>query len=129
MHGSAYGNCAVDQSDLLITVGASWDDRITGDTSKFAAGARAVHIDIDASEHNKNKRVLLPVVSDIKYALTRLSELAAVHKFSPPDNKEWHAQIATWKKDHPFRFDESKHIVPQEAVQALYELTKGDAII
>ena len=127
MHGAAYGNWAVDQSDLLLCFGARFDDRITGDTSKFAAQAKIVHIDIDASEHNKNKRVLLPVVSDIKYALTRLNELAA--KFTPPDTKAWHTQIATWKKEHPFRYDESKHIVPQEAVQALYELTKGDAII
>jgi acetolactate synthase I/II/III large subunit len=129
MHGAAYGNWAVDQCDLLLCFGARFDDRITGDTSKFAAQAKIVHIDIDASEHNKNKRVLLPVVSDIKYALTRLNELADAQKFTPPDTKAWHAQIATWKRETPFRYDESKHIVPQEAVQALYELTKGDAII
>ncbi|HWL17185.1 MAG TPA: biosynthetic-type acetolactate synthase large subunit [Opitutus sp.] len=129
MHGSAYGNWAVDQSDLLLAVGARFDDRITGDTSKFAGGAKVVHIDIDASEHNKNKRVLLPIVSDIKYALGRLNELAAANKFTPPDTAAWHAQIATWKKEHPFRYEASKHIVPQEAVAALYELTKGEAII
>src|SRR4051812_19011425 len=129
MHGAAYGNWAVDKSDLLLCFGARFDDRITGDTSKFAAGAKIVHIDIDASEHNKNKRALLPIVSEVKYALTRLNELASAAKFSPPDTKEWHAQIATWKKDHPFRYEESKHIVPQEAVKTLYELTKGEAII
>lgn len=129
MHGSAYGNWAVDQSDLLLCFGARFDDRITGDTKHFAAKAKIVHIDIDASEHNKNMRVALPITSDIKYALTRLNDLAAVHKFSPPDTTEWHAQIATWKREHPFRYDEIKHIVPQEAVKVLYELTKGDAII
>jgi acetolactate synthase-1/2/3 large subunit len=129
MHGSAYGNWAVDRSDLLIAVGARFDDRITGDTSKFASSAKIVHIDIDASEHNKNKRVLLPIVSDVKYALTRLNALAQAAKFTAPDTAAWHAQIATWKKDHPFGYEESKHIVPQEAVQVLYELTKGDAII
>ena len=129
MHGSAYGNWAVDQSDLLLCFGARFDDRITGDTKHFAAQAKIVHIDIDASEHNKNKRVLLPIVSDIKYALTRLNELAKAAKFAPPDTKAWHAQIATWKKDHPFGYDESKHIVPQEAVKMLYELTQGEAII
>ncbi|MBL9199988.1 MAG: biosynthetic-type acetolactate synthase large subunit [Opitutaceae bacterium] len=129
MHGSAYGNWAVDQCDLLIAVGARFDDRITGDTSKFATQAKIVHIDIDASEHNKNKRALLPIVSDVKHALGRLNELAKAAKFSPPDTKAWHAQIAAWKKEHPFRYDESKHIVPQEAVKVLYELTKGDAII
>jgi acetolactate synthase-1/2/3 large subunit len=129
MHGSAYGNWAVDQSDLLIAVGARFDDRITGDTSKFAATAKIVHIDIDASEHNKNKRVQLPITSDVKYALSRLNELAKAAKFTPPDTQSWHDQIATWKKDHPFRFEESKHIQPQEAVKVLYELTKGEAII
>jgi acetolactate synthase-1/2/3 large subunit len=129
MHGAAYGNWAVDQCDLLLCFGARFDDRITGDTNKFATQAKIVHVDIDASEHNKNKRVTLPIVSDIKPALVRLNELAAAHKFAPPDTSAWHAQIATWKKDHPFRFEESKHIVPQEAVAALYELTKGDAII
>jgi acetolactate synthase-1/2/3 large subunit len=129
MHGSAYGNWAVDQSDLLLCFGARFDDRITGDTSKFAAHAKIVHIDIDASEHNKNKRVQLPIVSDIKQALTRLNELMAARAFTPPDTKPWHDQIATWKQEHPFRFEQSKHIVPQEAVAMLYELTKGDAII
>ncbi len=129
MHGAAYGNWAVDQCDLLLCVGARFDDRITGDTGKFAAHAKIVHIDIDASEHNKNKRVLLPVVSDVKPALVRLNELATANKFKAPDTAAWHAQIATWKKDQPFQYDKSKHIVPQEAVAALYELTKGDAIM
>jgi acetolactate synthase I/II/III large subunit len=129
MHGSAYGNWAVDQSDLVLCFGARFDDRITGDTSKFATSAKIVHIDIDASEHNKNKRVLLPIVSDIKHALTRLNALATANKFTPPDTAPWHAQIAKWKQENPFRFEESKHIVPQEAIKTLYELTKGEAII
>jgi acetolactate synthase-1/2/3 large subunit len=129
MHGSAYGNWAVDQSDLVIAMGARFDDRITGDTSKFAAGAKIVHIDIDASEHHKNKRVQLPITSDLKFALARLNELAKAVKFTAPDTKPWHDQIATWKKEHPFSFEASKHIQPQEAVQVLYELTKGEAII
>lgn len=129
MHGSAYGNWAVDQCDLLLALGSRFDDRITGDTSKFAGGAKIVHIDIDASEHNKNKRALLPIVSDIKHALERLNALAAANKFTPPDTSAWHTQVAAWKKEHPFRYEQSKHILAQEAVQALYELTKGDAII
>ncbi len=129
MHGSAYGNWAVDESDLVLALGARFDDRITGDTSKFASNATIVHIDIDASEHNKNKRAQLAVVSDIKFALTRLNELLTAGKYTPPDMTAWHDQVKTWKKDHPFRYEASKHIVPQEAVAALYELTKGDAII
>jgi len=129
MHGSAYGNWAVDQSDLLLVLGARFDDRITGDVHKFAPQAKIVHIDIDASEHNKNKRVGFPVCSDLKYALGRLNSLMADQKFTAPDTRAWHSQIAKWKHDFPFRFDKSRHIQPQEAVHALYELTKGDAII
>jgi acetolactate synthase-1/2/3 large subunit len=129
MHGSAYGNWAVDECDLLLAFGVRFDDRITGDTDKFAAKAKIVHVDIDASEHNKNKRIAYPILSDIKYALGRLVELMAATKFTPPETKEWHAQIGKWKRDHPFSFEESRHIQPQEAVKALYELTKGDAII
>ncbi len=129
MHGSAYGNWAVDQSDLLLCLGARFDDRITGDASKFAGGATIVHIDIDPSEHNKNKRVQFPVISDIKYALSRLNELIGATKFSPPDTKAWITQVNAWKKDHPFRFEDNKHILAQEAIKVLYELTKGEAII
>jgi len=129
MHGSAYGNWAVDQSDLLLAFGARFDDRITGDTTKFAAKAKIVHLDLDASEHNKNKRVYLPICSDLKYALTRLNALLAKTKYKAPDLKPWHDQINTWKKESPFRYGQSPHILPQEAVQTLYELTQGDAII
>jgi acetolactate synthase-1/2/3 large subunit len=129
MHGSAYGNWAVDQSDLLLVFGARFDDRITGDVHKFAAHAKIVHIDIDASEHNKNKRVNYTICSDIKHAIGRMNELMAALKFSAPDTKAWHEQIGAWKRDYPFRYEASPHIQPQEAVRTLFELTKGDAII
>lgn len=129
MHGAAYGNWAVDQSDLVLCLGARFDDRITGDASKFAAGATIVHIDIDASEHNKNKRVRFPIVSDIKYALARLNQLIDAARFTGPNIKPWITQINAWKRDYPFSYEEHKHILPQEAIQTLFELTKGDAII
>ena len=129
MHGSAYGNWAVDQCDLLLCLGARFDDRITGDTRHFAAQAKIVHIDIDASEHHKNKRVQFPITSDLRHALGRLNELATAQQFVPPDTAAWHAQIAIWKREHPFSFEENRHIIPQEAIKVLYELTKGEAII
>jgi acetolactate synthase-1/2/3 large subunit len=129
MHGSAYGNWAADESDLLLVLGARFDDRVTGDTQKFAARAKVVHVDLDASEHNKNKRVQYPILSDVKYALGRLVELMSAARFAPPDTRAWHDQIAKWKRDHPFQFEENRHIQPQEAVKVLYELTRGDAII
>lgn len=129
MHGSAYGNWAVHQSDLLLTFGARFDDRITGDPATFAPEATIVHIDVDASEHNKNKVVDYPIVSDIKHALVRMNELMEANRFESPDTAAWLSKIAEWKRDHPFRFGESKHILPQEAIHTLYELTKGEAII
>ena len=129
MHGSAYGNWAVDQSDLLLVLGARFDDRITGDVNKFAAHAKIVHIDIDASEHNKNKRVNYTICSDVKQATARMNELMTAQKFTAPDTKGWHDQIAAWKRDNPFRYETSPHIQPQEAVRTLFELTRGEAII
>ncbi|RKX30048.1 MAG: biosynthetic-type acetolactate synthase large subunit [Verrucomicrobia bacterium] len=129
MHGSAAGNWAVHQADLLLTFGARFDDRVTGDTARFAPQATIVHIDVDASEHNKNKIVDHPIVSDIKHALVRMNELMEVHRFQGPDTTTWLDRIGAWKREHPFSYGKKKHILPQEAIRTLYELTRGEAII
>ncbi len=129
MHGTVAGNWAVCDSDVLICAGARFDDRITGLVSKFAPDATIVHIDIDSSEHNKNKRVQYPIKSDIKYALTRLNELVKAGKLDKPDLSDWFNTINKWKAEHPFSYDKGEHITQQEAIEALYEETKGDAII
>jgi acetolactate synthase-1/2/3 large subunit len=132
MHGTVAGNWAVCESDLLITAGARFDDRITGKVDKFAPRATIVHFDIDRSEHNKNKFAHFPIFSDLKYALGRLNELIAETGFHKPAWPEWIAQIAAWKKEHPFPFAykrDTKHILPQEAIEVLFEETKGDAIL
>ncbi|MFP4070070.1 MAG: biosynthetic-type acetolactate synthase large subunit [Opitutales bacterium] len=129
MHGTVAGNWAVCDSDLLICAGARFDDRITGKVDKFAPDAKIIHIDIDVSEHNKNKRVHLPVHSDVKYALKRLCQLGASADFNKPDLSEWFETINQWKADHPFTYDKTGHITQQEAVEVLYEETKGDAIV
>lgn len=130
MHGTVAGNFAVYESDLLICAGARFDDRITGEVSKFAPNARIVHFDIDKSEHNKNKFAHYPIQTCIHYALTRMLELAK-KKFSKPDLSEWYATINEWKKEHPFPFayKENEHIIPQHAIEVLFEETKGEAII
>jgi len=128
MHGTVAGNWAVCYSDLLICAGARFDDRITGAVDKFAPDAEIVHIDIDVSEHNKNKRVQHPIHSDIKYALGRLCELAK-KDFKKPDLSEWFATINAWKEEHPFQYDKTGHITQQEAIEVLYEETNGEAII
>ena len=129
MHGSAYGNWAVDQCDLLLSLGVRFDDRITGDTDTFAPRATIVHLDIDASEHNKNKRVNLPVRGDVKDALARMNTLMAARAFVAPDTSAWVAQTQAWRAEHPFAYPKSAHILPEEAIATLHELTKGDAII
>jgi len=88
-----------------------------------------VHIDVDPSEHNKNKIVHHPIVSDIKHALGRMLELMPKVDFKKPDLSAWHEQCATWKRDYPFSYGQSDYILPQEAVKILCELTQGEAII
>ena len=129
MHGTATGNYAVADSDVLLAFGARFDDRVTGNVRKFAEKAQIVHIDIDRSEHHKNKVVQYPIQSDIKYALSRMVELMDERNFQAPDLSAWHKQVAAWKEEFPFTYEESPHILPQEAVKVLYELTEGEAII
>ncbi|MGA1205732.1 MAG: biosynthetic-type acetolactate synthase large subunit [Opitutales bacterium] len=129
MHGGVAGNWAVCESSLLLALGARFDDRITGLISKFAPEAKVAHIDIDKSEHNKNKVVDYPVHSEIKYALQRLVELARERGFQKPDISEWNNKVYGWREEYPFQYEEGDHIVPQMAIQTLYEETKGEAII
>lgn len=129
MHGTVAGNWAVCDSDLLICAGARFDDRITGKVDKFAPDAKIVHIDIDVSEHNKNKRVDLPIHSDVKHALSRLTALAKEKSFKKPDLSDWIATCDKWKAEHPFCYEKGEHITQQEAIETLYDITKGDAII
>ncbi len=129
MHGTVAGNWAVCDSDLLICAGARFDDRITGKVDKFAPDATIVHIDLDASEHNKNKRVSLPILSDVKHALSRLTSLAKSTGFEKPDLSAWFKTINEWKQAHPFEYEQTDFILQQEAIEVLYEETKGEALI
>ena len=121
MHGSVYANYAVDEADLLIAIGVRFDDRVTGKVSEFASRGFIVHIDLDASEINKNKLVHVPIVADVNDALEQLNEVV-----QPPEDglKDWHAQIATWKKEDPFAYDTSyPGILAQEAIAEFSRLT------
>ncbi len=129
MHGSVAGNWAVCESSLLLTFGARFDDRITGAIAKFAPDATVAHIDIDKSEHHKNKVVQYPIHSEIKFALKRLCELARERGYQKKDISPWLEKVKGWNDAHPFEFDESPFIQPQFAVQTLHEATKGEAII
>ncbi len=129
MHGCVAGNWAVCESSLLLAFGARFDDRITGAIAKFAPGATIVHIDIDKSEHNKNKVVKYPIHADIKQALRRLCELARERGFTKPDISAWLETVRGWNRQYPFEYEQSPHILPQEAVQVLFEETHGEAIL
>ncbi len=121
MHGSVYGNYAVDEADLLIAVGVRFDDRVTGNVEKFAQHGFIVHIDVDPSEINKNKLVHVPIVADVKEALTALNQVV-----EPPTASldEWHSQIARWKTEDPFAYDTSyPGILAQEAIAELSKLS------
>ena len=103
MHGTVAGNWAVCESDLLIVAGARFDDRITGaPVSKFAPDATIVHIDVDSSEHNKNKRVKYPICSDIKYAFKRLTEIAKENKFKKTEPEQMVLDSYKVAKETPF---------------------------
>jgi acetolactate synthase I/II/III large subunit len=164
MHGAAYANWAVsgefkhrsnpsepfeklaDGADLLLALGVRFDDRVTGKVDKFCETGTIVHIDIDPSEHNKNRRAHLAIVSDVKYALQRLNEMLRERplrkQFTP-----WRRQIEQWKAKGPFSYRvteevvKSKHmeehlqgrqdqiILPQMVIELLYEMTNGEAIL
>jgi len=164
MHGAAFANWAVngeykqrasfdepmvkikDGADLLLAFGVRFDDRVTGKFEEFCKHGTIVHLDIDASELNKNRKAHLPIVGDIKDALTRLNAMIAKR---PMEKKHtaWLAQIDEWKKKGPFTYSitteivnsdhmkdhlcghEDQVILQQSVIAALYELTNGDAII
>ena len=164
MHGAAFANWAVngeyelrksfndpmvkikDGADLMLALGVRFDDRVTGKFEEFCKNGTIVHIDVDASELNKNRKANLPVVGDIKDALTRLNAMLAKRPIAKK-HTAWLAQIDEWKKKGPFAYritpeiagsdhmkdhmqgHEEQVILQQMVIETLYELTKGDAII
>ncbi|MEW6289708.1 MAG: biosynthetic-type acetolactate synthase large subunit [Thermodesulfobacteriota bacterium] len=135
MHGTYYANMAVANCDLLIAVGARFDDRVTGRVDAFAPHAKIIHIDIDPTSISKNVKVHIPIVADCKHALTAMNTwFARSEEFNAGTEKENHAawlrQINEWRTAHPLGYIEKPDVIkPQFVVQKLHELTQGDAII
>ncbi len=134
MHGTYYANMAVTNSDLLIAIGARFDDRVTGKIASFAPHAKIIHIDIDPTSIKKNVRVDLPIVGDLKDVLKKLTaaldqhgdELAAL----VDGCAGWREEIAGWKRRHPMSYQASESVIkPQYVIEQLRELTADDAII
>ena len=118
MHGSVYANYAVEQADLLIALGVRFDDRVTGKVEEFCKHGKIVHVDIDASELNKNKPAHIPVCSDVKYALAELNKIVE----APDDIAAWVEQCQKWKEDEPFKYDENfAGILQQHAIGELWQ--------
>jgi len=135
MHGTYYSNMAVAGCDLLIAVGARFDDRVTGRVDAFAPNAEIIHIDIDPTSISKNVKVDIPIVADCKHALAAMNSWFERSKDFQKDDiakqrESWLNQIREWKNKHPLGFVEETDVIkPQFVVQKLHELTGGDAII
>lgn len=132
MHGTYEANMAMHQCDVLIAIGARFDDRVTGDLEQFCPSAKIIHIDIDPSSISKNIPVDIPIVGDVKHVLRDLSALLESRKDLPTakDLEPWWDQIKGWRGMDCLKYDrESEIIKPQFVVEKLYELTKGDAYI
>ena len=134
MHGTYYANMAVTNSDLLIALGARFDDRVTGKIATFAPHAKVIHVDIDPTSIKKNVRVDLPIVGDLRDVLKKLNKKLAEQKdeveLMHDALKPWHDEIAGWRKDHPMTYKASRtEIKPQFVVEKLRELSNDDAIV
>ena len=133
MHGTYTANMAMDQADLVIAIGARFDDRVTGNLEEFCVGADFIHIDIDPSSIGKNIPVALPIVGDVKMCLQRLNkELRAM------EGKDWRAAhgpwldtITDWQRNFPLTYEQEPdgELLPQYVCEQIYEVTDGDAII
>jgi acetolactate synthase I/II/III large subunit len=121
----------MDEADLIIAVGARFDDRITGKLSEFAPRAKFIHIDIDPAEISKNVPAHIPIVGDAANILPRLTAEYRALDPDPGRLEEWWSRIRVWQERHPLRYEDSgdSEIKPQYMVQALYEATGGDAIV
>ncbi len=124
MHGTAYANHAIMDSDLIVSVGARFDDRVTGKVDAFAPHAKIIHIDIDPTSVSKNVDVDIPIVGDAKTILEKLNKLV-----KKPDTVQWLKKVEEWKKTYPLKYKDDNKLRPQYIVEEIYNATKGEAII
>jgi acetolactate synthase I/II/III large subunit len=131
MHGTRSANYAMDEADLIVAIGARFDDRITGKLSEFAPRAKFIHIDVDPAEISKNIPAHIPIVGDARNVLEKLIVEYRATEADRGRLEEWWDRIRGWQSKHPLGYADSadSEIKPQYAVQALYEATGGDAIV
>jgi acetolactate synthase I/II/III large subunit len=131
MHGTRTANYAMDEADLIVAIGARFDDRITGKLSEFAPRAKFIHIDVDPAEISKNIPAHIPIVGDAKNILEKLLVEYRALEADPSRLDEWWTRINRWREKHPLQYTDTTdaEIKPQRMIEAVYEATGGDAII
>ncbi|HVI94857.1 MAG TPA: biosynthetic-type acetolactate synthase large subunit [Anaeromyxobacter sp.] len=133
MHGTRYANYAVQNSDLIVALGARFDDRVTGKLSTFAPEAKIVHLDIDPAEISKLVTATVPLVGDVKRLLPQLTEevRAAFAQHGKPDTSAWWKRVDEWRKKHPLRYEQDgqKYLLPQYVIETLWKKVGSKAIV
>lgn len=130
MHGHYAANTAISDADLIIALGVRFDDRVTGNISKFAINAEIIHVDVDASSVRQNIKVHYPITGDAKSVLAQWNREAKKAEMKPLEIEDWWIDIRSWQKDFPLSFQTSEDIIkPQHLCQELARLTDNDAII
>ncbi len=129
MHGTYSANMAVTNCDLLIGIGARFDDRVTGDLNAFAASAKIIHVDIDPTSISKNIKVDIPIVGNARDILKEFLEDIGSKKVKMSARKQWLDEIDSWKSKHSLAYKMDKTIKPQFVIEKIYEITKGKSII
>jgi acetolactate synthase-1/2/3 large subunit len=131
MHGTRTANYAMDEADLIVALGARFDDRITGKLAEFAPRAKFIHIDVDPAEISKNIPAHIPIVGDVKKVLPQLTREYRALQTDPARTDAWWKQIAAWRDEYPLHYEPGGggEIKPQFMVEAMHRATQGDAII
>lgn len=126
MHGTYAANMALSECDVLLNIGARFDDRLTGNLSTFAPHAKVIHIDIDPAEIGKNVPTEIPIVADAKEALSALLD----QQFDSPDTAEWITSLQYKSENYPLWYKtDDNELLPQQALEIIHRVTKGDAIV
>jgi acetolactate synthase-1/2/3 large subunit len=125
MHGTKYANYAISYSDLIIAIGARFDDRITGRLDTFAPHAKVIHIDVDPAEIGKNVRVHHPLNGDVRAVLKEL-----LLRLEAPEDQEWLKQVMAWKAENPLTYTRIEGVIkPQYVIEQIWDLTRGNGIV
>jgi acetolactate synthase-1/2/3 large subunit len=132
MHGTYCANMSISDADLIVAIGVRFDDRVTGALDKFAVHAEIIHVDVDRSSIDKNRRVEVPILGDAKSVMRQMLDEIGDEASATSEERlaAWWEQIAEWKRYAPLAYESSDEVImPQYLIQELYRLTNGDAII